>query len=654
MLIEPQNQRFRRWICIEWRVNKVPDWESCRLCNQFCNVVEFHMNTNNFIFESISIHGDKYDYSQSIYVNAKTKIVIICPTHGEFQQLRKNHKMGKGCNKCAIESRARNNTHTLEKFIEKAQRVHGKKYDYSKSSYLGDDREILVLCGLHGEFTQNASSHLQGIGCPKCGRLKASQSHLLSKEEVLSRSIEIHGDKYDYNQMEYVNTKTKIMIVCPKHGKFRQSPTNHVLGQGCPKCGIETAKSHCSVDTETFIRRSRKTHGDKYDYSKSEYADTKTKIIIICPEHGEFKQLPKNHVNGQGCASCAIDKSRVGLEEFKDRASETHLNRYDYSASKFTNTNEKIGIICPEHGIFKQTVASHLHQCCGCPTCNISNIHLAVIDMIPDGIQHTTNDRSVLNGLEIDSYFPEHKFGIEIHGEYYHGLRNNNVDGYKRLKNLNQNKSIAAEEAGIKLYQFWGDEITNKPALVKSMILNALGRSKPQYARKLEIKSLSNREVSGFFNENHLQGHRNAKVNLALTRDDDVVSCLTLSKHLKYGWEIIRYANKSGTTVVGGFTRLLKHFIKTQKPEFIMTYADRRYSIGSIYLLNGFKLIDITKPGYFYWKNGQSLSRQKCQKNKLRKLLPVYSEKLSETDNMLSNGFVKVFDAGHQKLMLTI
>ena len=126
----------------------------------------------------------------------------------------------------------------------------------------------------------------------------------LSKDEFVKRAEEVHGNKYDYSKVEYVNKHTKICIICHEHGEFWQSPNNHLAGNGCRKCWLKRNLTSKLSNTEVFINKAKQIHGNKYDYSKTIYEHSLKKVCIICPEHGEFWQTPNSHLNGQGCPIC--------------------------------------------------------------------------------------------------------------------------------------------------------------------------------------------------------------------------------------------------------------------------------------------------------------------------------------------------------------
>ena len=227
-----------------------------------------------FIVKAREVHGNKYDYSKAEYVNSKTKVCIICPTHGEFWQAPENHIIQKqGCPKCSHRSYKLEN----EEFLKKAKEVHGDRYDYSKVKYVNNRTKIRIICQEHGEFCQTPYKHLIGQSCPKCAGKN------ITTQEIVERFKKIHGEKYDYTNVKYEGTETKVRIVCPTHGEFLQTPHGHLSGQGCPYC-CNTKK----LSKDLFIEKAKNVHGDKYDYSKVEYVNNKTKVCIVCPKHGEF------------------------------------------------------------------------------------------------------------------------------------------------------------------------------------------------------------------------------------------------------------------------------------------------------------------------------------------------------------------------------
>ena len=211
--------------------------------------------TEWFIKEAKKVHGDKYDYSKTKYVNGHTKVCIVHPEYGEFWQLPYSHLKGQGC---YLERSAKiwNNRkkQTTEQFIEKAKEIHGDKYVYSKTKYVNCHTKVCIKCPEHGEFWQMPYSHLNGQGCPHCGKLKLRETYQLSTDEFVQRAREIHGDKYDYSKVRYVNYKTKVEIICPKHGSFWQTPACHFKCDGCPTCKGESSVSKQELGLVEYMK----------------------------------------------------------------------------------------------------------------------------------------------------------------------------------------------------------------------------------------------------------------------------------------------------------------------------------------------------------------------------------------------------------------
>lgn len=271
------------------------------------------VTTADFIQRACKVHGNRYDYTKVLYVAAKSKVTIICPEHGEFEQTPANHCTGYGCPECGG-----NKPLTLDRFIERANKIHKGRYDYSRVEFKNVESKVEIICPDHGPFLQRLMSHLKGFGCDRCGRVDTAKKLGHSRERFLEDARQAHGDRYDYSQVEYVNALTKVTIICPDHGPFRQKPANHIRDVGCPKCGDESTAAKRTRTTEDFVREAKEVHGDRYDYSRVEYKSSHEKVEIGCTEHGSFWQSPVNHVKGNkaGCPGCALsgfDQTKPGL-----------------------------------------------------------------------------------------------------------------------------------------------------------------------------------------------------------------------------------------------------------------------------------------------------------------------------------------------------
>lgn len=325
------------------------------------------LTQEEFISRAIAAHGNKYDYSKVVYVNAHTKVCIICPEHGEFMQMPYSHINGGRCKYCA------NPKDTFEGFIQKARLVHGDKYDYSKVEYKGSNVKVCILCPKHGEFWQTPSSHLTGRGCRKCVKEKLG-SCKLTTEGFIEKAKAIHGDRYLYKHTIYVGNRKYVTITCPKHGDFQQLAQSHLKGCGCRKCAIEKQKK----DKEQFIIDAKRVHGDRYLYDKVNYKGCMGKVCITCKKHGDFFQSANAHIHGEGCPLCAREEysknKRTPIGDMICSFKDVHGDTYDYSLineDTYKNYHTNVPIICREHGVFMQNPLNHAKGM-GCPQCKKS------------------------------------------------------------------------------------------------------------------------------------------------------------------------------------------------------------------------------------------------------------------------------------------
>jgi very-short-patch-repair endonuclease len=185
---------------------------------------------------------------------------------------------------------------TTEKFIEKAKKIHGDKFDYSKSIYVKSKDNVLIICNIHGEFLQAPDKHVNSKHtCPKCCRFK----NPINVELFIKKAKEIHKNKYDYSKIIEIRSRERVKIICKKHGEFLIEYYSHLRGRGCSECAGNT-----KLNTKTFIKKAKLVHQNKYKYLKVKYVNNCTSIIINCLEHGDFNQLPNAHLSGRGCAKC--------------------------------------------------------------------------------------------------------------------------------------------------------------------------------------------------------------------------------------------------------------------------------------------------------------------------------------------------------------
>ena len=252
--------------------------------------------TESLITKSKKKFGDSLDYSKTIYNGARSKSTFICKKHGEFQQIPAEHL------KCKIPCpRCGRRIMDLQAFLGIANEVHKEKYDYSKITEINSSKDIVtIICKEHGEFQQEVNSHLRGRGCPVCAGKR------FSLKEFVKKANKVWNNKYDYSKTVYKGYGVPINIICPEHGEFSQLCTNHLKREcGCLECQGKPKDFEKISSTEVLLKKAKAKYGDFFDYSKTEFINSRTKIIVTCPNHGDFQTLPRQFLlNDFGCPLC--------------------------------------------------------------------------------------------------------------------------------------------------------------------------------------------------------------------------------------------------------------------------------------------------------------------------------------------------------------
>jgi len=325
------------------------------------------LTLEEFIERGNKCHNNKYDYSKAVIFDTSSRVIIICPKHGEFEVNAKRHySRSSGCPSCTNYIK-----NDINMFIERARLIHGGKYDYSKSIYVASSKKLKIICPSHGEFEVTPSLHYgpRRVGCTAC-----SGKRKLTTNDFIERSKNIHGDIYLYNNTNYEASNKKVTITCPMHGDFSLRASDHIGGpkRGCSECKKLTANTtfNGAITTEKFIKLSKKVHGNNYDYDKAIYTHAKKKITITCPEHGDFSMLPSSHYSkNQGCSACA-GRAKTSTKEFIEKSVFLFEDRFDYSKTYYINAKTKVTLICKEHGEFKVQPNNHLGGNGGCTYCS--------------------------------------------------------------------------------------------------------------------------------------------------------------------------------------------------------------------------------------------------------------------------------------------
>ena len=410
-----------------------------------------------------------------------------------------------------------------------------------------------------------------------------------SNDEFIGEAQLIHHNKYDYSKVEYANNKTKVCIICPEHGEFWQTPSDHLNGKGCPQCA-----GNIRCDKDTFIEKAKHMHNDRYDYSKVEYVNAHTKVCIICPEHGEFWQTPNNHLNGNGCPLCKNrkigDVLRDTVEDFSNKSNEIH------------DITDCLKALSPQQ-----------------------------------------------RNREIDVYIPSLKLGIEYNGLHWHSER------LGKDKNYHLDKLNKCNEQGIKLIQIFEDEWINHREICESKLkqICGLNRNPKIFARKCKVVEITDKnEAYEFLDKNHIQGRAGFTIALGAYYDGELVGVMTFKREKGGYWDLNRFATDINYQCIGIGGKLFKHFIRNYPFIEIKSFADRRWTTdpkNNLYTKLGFNFDSFVPPSYWYYN--PKISRiERFHKFGFRKqsLHNQYGLPLTMTEREMTTtlGYTRIWDCG--------
>jgi len=460
---------------------------------------------------------------------------------------------------------------------------------------------------------------------------------------------------------EVMSLSSKITLTCQIHGDFKQPISNFLKGYQCQKCAASSRP--LKTEVSSWVNENKITHNNKYDYSKVNFTKLSDIVTIICPIHGEFTQSAGVHKLGHGCQKCGNDmvtaKNRISNEEYIEKCKKKHGDLYDYSQTNYISIlHSKVKIICKKHGEFWQRPGDHLNNGNGCPQCGIekttfkSAAEYEIIEWLTSvGVTNIKHSWRGL-GFELDIYLPDYKVAIEYNGIYWHSS-----DAISKDKDMSQqhlNKTIKCEENNIQLLHIldveWNSPVTKD--IWKSTILHKLKLTSHKiYARQCSIVLVGNKVATKFFTENHLQGAVIGSLNIGLSYKGELVSVGNFSKSRYRSkqqnvFEILRFASKKYYSVIGGFSKIVKEFDTTHRGTLI-SYANRRWSMGNVYEQSGFTLAYKTDPCYYYTDDCKTLwHRSIFQKHKLKDAIAVFDENKTEVENMYENKYRRIWDCG--------
>lgn len=353
---------------------------ACPKCASGLNAQKQRYSTKDFIEKAKLAIGEHYDFSNTVYVGSKTKVLIACRIHGEFKARPAVLLYQKrGCPDCMKETKGDKLRLNLSELERRLVSLH-PTISFDLSGYKNNRTKIKCECSKHGIWHATSSNLSRGRGCPSCGLEKNAKSRALSSTEWIKKARAVHGMRYRYHLVEYKNAKTLVKILCRKHGVFECRPGNHVsLGRGCPNCaGVQSSagkrRPGKSIGQVEFIKRvSKHPDAQTLDFSKSVYKAGYENVTVRCKIHGEFQVSPSNLFNGSGCPDCGREKAKVKrqlpLKEFVRRARQHYGTKYDYSETTLDSLYGYVSVTCREHGAWMVLASNHVIGKSGCPVC---------------------------------------------------------------------------------------------------------------------------------------------------------------------------------------------------------------------------------------------------------------------------------------------
>lgn len=606
-----------------------------------------------FINKANEIHHKKYDYSLVNFVNMTTKVDIICPEHGVFSLTPKSHINKKiGCPKCKKEYKK-----NYKNFLNKSNKKYNNTYTfpYIENEYENSHSKITIKCELCGHIFKKIACDFITSKNGGCNCRNTPNSYI-SYDELKEYSNNYTIETFDKLKHK---TKDKINVTCNTcNSKIITTPKSIIENkQICKKCNAKKSGRIIPLDV---VKTKMNVSFPKISVDYSDYINTNVPLKCTCNICGNvfnrsinafFNRKSKN----SPCPKCSKEETAKEMtkttEEFvSDVASVYGKDKYEI-IGEYEKSNKPIKIKCKDCGRIFEIEANSFLSGHSCPyhNCNSSILEKEVLSFVKkicgEKVIVEHNNRTILNGSELDIYVPSKKLAIEFNGLFWHN-ENNKPNNYHLKKTEECNKN------GIRLIHIFEDEWKYKKNIMKSMIENIIGKTKKRiFARKCDIRLCNSSESKKFLDENHIQGWCPSTIKLGLFYKDELVSMMTFgkSRHFigngKFEYELLRFCNKINTTVIGGASKLFKFFIKEYKPNNVISYADRRWSIGNLYYNLGFTFSHNSKPNYFYIIKDKRKNRFNFRKSILIKKYNC-DENVSEREFCKQKKWYRIYDCG--------
>jgi len=535
---------------------------------------------SDFVEKSNGIHKGRYDYPEQTWNGYAQKVRVHCRAHGEFNQSARNHVAGSGCPVCHRDSK----TPTNESVMNKAMEAAGGRFTVIEADMRAD--KVTLDCTEHGKFELSVQGATRGSGCPTCARESSAESRRGSIEHWVGKAREMHGDRYDYKSIRW-DRGAFLLITCPEHGDFEQGAKNHSIGQGCPHCGKDLITGRKGEAYEDVTARAKEAHKGKFEYLG--WADKTGRYLrIICPVHGEFTQMAKDHARGVGCRSCSHSgesKAQVEIFNYCRELIDEAIPNYKFTGRK-----------------------------------------------------------------ELDVYIPSKSLAIEFNGAYWHSTAvASNLNIYRKQL-LAEKQGIRVINIYEDEWSLKRDvvEQTIKHLLGKSTKIGARDCKVVDVTPSVAFEFCENHHLQGGAKAQLNIGLEHLGT-LVAVMSFSRVSSIRGEKARTDKMELIRLSMSQA--VMGGASKLFKHFVKNNpQVSIVLSYSDNRIFKGGVYAHMGFLRAGHSRPDYFYVRSGSPSRHHKAKftREKLAKI-EGFDPGRSERENMERWGWNRLYDCGKTK-----
>lgn len=612
---------------------------------------------DEFIAECRQKHdGDKYDYSRTNYVNKRTKVKIICPIHGEFEQNPYKHKNGQGCPQCCTDKRNYLKQFNYKKFLDSSQKRFGCSYSFPKieEEYENSHSKITVKCNECGTIFKKIACDFITSSNGGC-QCQNDKKKLITYDNLLSQ---YHGDNeiIHFTGNLYI-TKDKVNLICREHG-FYSKPIKDVISNHCkcPKCANKNNGDFKKITFSEFHEYLKGKYKTIEILNEKEYVNTSTPITFRCKVcDNVFKRKPiifRTSNLKTPCPYCTkelLTKQKLKTNDVFQREVESIYGTRYKILSEYKSSNQKVKLHCNECNNDFEIEANSLLQGHGCPrhynkkSIQEEELYTFIKVLFPNAEQ---SNRDVLNGREIDIYIPEKKIGIEYNGLYWHS------EATMKDSTYHLNKTMLCADYDIKLVHIFEDEWIYKQEICKSYLKEIFGI----YDCKISVndcilKSVSKKENQKFLDENCIHSIPKNKdiVIYGLYYHNELISSMGFSD-LKQNKEfkLEFYCCKNNWSVRDGYETLFQSFINDNRPQRIIYYSDIRWQEDDIIIELGFKFLKQIKPKYYYVVGNK---RENCSKFSKAMLVKKYNcpIEMSARQLCLTKKLFRIYDCGEKQ-----